>query len=57
MQHLIKNTNCSTKMMVIRNYIIICFNAENIYKLHDAAASEIKPQEEYFSISHTHEKI
>lgn len=30
LQHLIKNMN-STKMMVIRNYIIICFNTENIY--------------------------
>lgn len=41
-------------MMAIRNYIIICFNTENIYKLQDAAASEIKPQEKCFSISHTH---
>lgn len=30
LQPLIKNMN-STKMMVIRNYIIICFNTENIY--------------------------
>lgn len=30
------------------------FQRSNIYKLQDVAASEIKPQEKYFSISYTH---
>lgn len=54
LQQVINNMKYGTTILLIISYIIICFDAQNIYKLRDVAALEIKPQRKYFSITCTH---